>query len=248
VPGIAASPSLPARPQRRTQAERRAATREALLDAALECLLEEGYPGLTTRRVAERAGVSQGTQRYYYPRRAEFVAAAIERLAGELAQQVREQTPPPETGDRRRIEAALDQLWEINNGPLFQAMMELCGAARTDPELRDSLTAANHTIARIIARTAAELFPTLIAGPGGREFLDTAFAAMRGLAMFAPLKLTDLSRRWQATRQQLLQLYDGLIRRASPGITAAGRTHNERGQPQESVLTARTRDGSRRAE
>jgi AcrR family transcriptional regulator len=200
--------TVPAR--RRTQVERRATTREALLDAALACLIEEGYTGLTTRRVAERAGVSQGTQRYYYPSRAEFVADAIERLARELAQQVHEQTPPAGRGDRLRMEAVLDQLWEINNGPLFQAMMELCGAARADPEVRDSLATANHTITRIVARTAAELFPALIAGPGGREFLDTAFAAMRGLAMFAPLELSDLSPRWQATRRQLLQLYDGI--------------------------------------
>lgn len=203
-------PTSPAPVRRRTQLERREATREALLEAALACLIEEGYTGLTTRRVAERAGVSQGTQRYYYPSRAKFVADAIERLARELAQQVQEQTPPSAHGERIRIEAVLEQLWEINNGPLFQAMMELCGAARTDPEVRESLAAANHTITRIVARTAAELFPGLIAGPGGREFLDTAFAAMRGLAMFAPLELSDLGRRWQATRRQLLELYDAL--------------------------------------
>ena len=42
--------------KRRNQAERSAATREALLDATLECLVEDGYANTTTARVAERAG------------------------------------------------------------------------------------------------------------------------------------------------------------------------------------------------
>ena len=196
--------------RRRTQAERRAATRDALQDAALACLLDEGYSGLTTRRVAERAGVSQGTQRFYFPSRAEFVAAAIERLADELAAQVRDRTPPPALGNRRRIEAALDRLWEISNGPLFQAMMELCGTARTDPEVRESLRVANRTVTGIIARTAGELFPELIEDPDFRAFLEIALATMRGLAMFAPLQLPNADRHWHAVRAQLLGLYDQL--------------------------------------
>jgi AcrR family transcriptional regulator len=49
---------------RRTQDERRAATSGALLDAALACLLDDGYAGLTTRRVAAPAGVSAATRRF----------------------------------------------------------------------------------------------------------------------------------------------------------------------------------------
>lgn len=33
---------------------------------------------------------------------------------------------------------------------------------------------------------------------------------MRGLAMFTPLSLEGLDRRWQALRGQLLELYDAL--------------------------------------
>jgi AcrR family transcriptional regulator len=52
---------------RRTQEERRAATRGALLDATIDCLVEYGYHGVTTSRVAERAGVSRGAQVHYFP-------------------------------------------------------------------------------------------------------------------------------------------------------------------------------------
>ena len=80
----AASQVSPTR-ERRTQAERRAASRAALLDAAVECLIKDGYAHLTTRRVAERAGVSQGTQMHYFPTKTQFLTEAIRHVAQRLA-------------------------------------------------------------------------------------------------------------------------------------------------------------------
>ena len=193
---------------RRTQAERRAATRAALLDAAIECLVEEGYANLTTRKVAERAGVSQGAQMHYFPTRAEFVAESVRHLAIKLMAEVREQIPAGARGDHRRLEWLLDKIWAVHTGPIFQATMELWVAARTDPELRDSLRDVSRDVTRMIATGALELFPDLMAKPGAGELLDTALASMRGLAMLAALgKPRDVTRRWNATRGHLLELY-----------------------------------------
>jgi AcrR family transcriptional regulator len=41
-------------------------TRTALLDAAAALMLDEGYAAVTTRRVAERAGVNNGLVSYYF--------------------------------------------------------------------------------------------------------------------------------------------------------------------------------------
>ncbi|GAA0954967.1 TetR/AcrR family transcriptional regulator [Actinocorallia libanotica] len=41
-------------------------TREAILDAAEQIMLEEGYAGVTTRRVAARADVNQGMVYYHF--------------------------------------------------------------------------------------------------------------------------------------------------------------------------------------
>ena len=38
------------RPRPQTRAQQRAATRLALIDATIDCLVEEGYAALTTRR------------------------------------------------------------------------------------------------------------------------------------------------------------------------------------------------------
>ena len=67
--------------QRRTQAERSATTREALLDATISCLVKDGYANTTTARVAERAGVSRGAHLHHFQTRAALVAAAVAHLA-----------------------------------------------------------------------------------------------------------------------------------------------------------------------
>jgi AcrR family transcriptional regulator len=192
---------------RRTQAERRAATRAALLDAAIACLIEDGYAGLTTRRVAERAGVSQGTQMHYFPTRATFVAEAIRHLAFKLDAELREQDALRARSERRRLEELLDQVWAIHVGPVFQATMELWAAARTDPELRTAMDEVQRDVSRLIARAAAELFPELMARPRAGEVLELTLATIRGLAM---LRFTgdpdDVERRWRRARAYLLEL------------------------------------------
>src|SRR3954462_5114705 len=121
---MAASPTSnttsPGRP-RRNQAERSAATRQALLDATLECLVEDGYANTTTARVAERAGVSRGAHLHHFQTRATLVAAAAEHLTrrrGEHLLEAVEALPP---SGAARITQGLDLIWSSYNHPLYQA-------------------------------------------------------------------------------------------------------------------------------
>jgi AcrR family transcriptional regulator len=201
---------------RRTQAERRAATRAALLSAAMDCLVEEGYANLTTRKVAERAGVSQGTQMHYFPTRVEFVAEAIRHVAGELIREVHDQISAAQSGSRQRVEAVLDQLWGVHTGPVFQATMELWVAARTDPELRESMEELTREVNRMILRSTDELFPEFLGRRRAREVLDLTLATMRGLAMLRSFAEPDVvERTWQSSRRRLLELHLGSIEQAA---------------------------------
>lgn len=123
---------------RRTQEERRAATRAALLDAALACLVEHGYEGTTTGRVCERAGVSRGAHQHHFGTRPALVAAALEELAVRRGEDIAREVASLPAGDER-IEQALDAIWGWFTGPLFEASLDLAAAARTDEELRASL-------------------------------------------------------------------------------------------------------------
>ncbi|MFI2533416.1 TetR/AcrR family transcriptional regulator, partial [Rhodococcus erythropolis] len=64
----------------RTQAERTAAMRGRLLDAAVESLVELGYARTSTQEIARRAGVSRGTQLHHFPTKESLVVAAVEYL------------------------------------------------------------------------------------------------------------------------------------------------------------------------
>src|SRR2546423_10714271 len=125
--------------RRRTQQERREATRNALLEATIQCLVERGYAGTTTRAVSKRAGVSPGALQHHFTSKEELVADAIGYLAVKLTAQLIEQGVPSASSRRHLTEQLVDYLWRTLNGPLMAAATELGVAGRTDPLLRERL-------------------------------------------------------------------------------------------------------------
>ena len=73
----------------RRQEERSRSTRQRVLEAAVECLVELGWSGTTTTVVAERAGVSRGAQLHHYRTKSALVVAAVEHLAERRAAELR---------------------------------------------------------------------------------------------------------------------------------------------------------------
>src|SRR3954465_15160977 len=132
---------------RRSQAQRRPATREALLDATIACLVEDGYANTTTSRVAERAGVSRGAHLHHFQTRSALVAAAVERLSALRAEQGVE-LPGKLPAGPERIAAGLDLIWSGYDHPFFQAAIDLWSHARTDAELRSHLVEVERTFDR----------------------------------------------------------------------------------------------------
>src|SRR5258708_8946923 len=65
------------RAQRRTQAQRTAATRAALLEATVECLVSHGFGGATTTEVAHRAGASPAALLHHFPAQPDPLRAAL---------------------------------------------------------------------------------------------------------------------------------------------------------------------------
>ena len=66
------------RPRKRPKQARSRLTVDAIVEAAAQVLVADGYDGLTTTRVAERAGVSIGTLYQYFPDKDALVAALVE--------------------------------------------------------------------------------------------------------------------------------------------------------------------------
>jgi AcrR family transcriptional regulator len=197
------------RPRRRTQEERRTATRGALLDATIDTLVEYGYGGVTTTRVVERAGVSRGAQVHHFPTKAVLVSEALKHLATRRAEEVLRRVSKLPEGTER-LDAVLELMWASHSGPLFQAALELWVAARTDPELRVELVEVERQVAQTVWSGAAETFGEYASRPGFDENLEFALAAMRGLALLdviAPDR-RGMKRRWAALRARLRRMFE----------------------------------------
>ena len=70
------------------QTPARLAAEEALLDSAERLLVDVGYAGITTRRLAEEAGVNHGLVHYYFGSNENLLVRALERFTeGLIARQ-----------------------------------------------------------------------------------------------------------------------------------------------------------------
>lgn len=203
---------------RRSQAERSAATREALLDATLECLVEDGYAKTTTARVAERAGLSRGAHLHHFQTRATLLAAAADHLSrrrGEHLSKALVALPP---GGPDRTAQGLDLIFDGYNNPLYQATLDLWTHARTDAELRRHLIPIERQFDRQTVALTRRLFPDAAGRPDFERLVELALAAIRGLVALDTLHADGAraSKQWPACRDQLAALFEG-----APAASAA---------------------------
>src|SRR3546814_11851177 len=82
-------------------AERRAATRAKIMDAAVRCLAEFGYAATSTPLVAKMAKVSRGSLLHPFPTKVDLILAVAPPAARAQGAAIREQPEPPTAGRER---------------------------------------------------------------------------------------------------------------------------------------------------
>lgn len=107
--------SRPLDPRKVPRQERARATYERIVDAGMRVLVERGYAGASTNRIAAEAGVSPGSLYQYFPNKDAVVVAVIERYADEFAAEMGQTLTshlqePPEALLRLLLEALTDRL------------------------------------------------------------------------------------------------------------------------------------------
>lgn len=202
-----AAGTTPTPAPRRTQEERRATTRAALLDAAIECLVEYGYEGTTTGRVCDRAGVSRGAHLHHFRTRPALLAAALAELAQRREDLFRGQVAGLPASDER-VEQALDLLWSWFTGPLFHASVDLAAAARTDSELRASLAPVERALSQATLACCRAMFAAGEDDPSRDQLIQMTLGTVRGLALLPVLQPGSRSavKQWAFARDQLATL------------------------------------------
>jgi AcrR family transcriptional regulator len=137
-----------------TQSAARSAAEEALLDAAERLLVDVGHAGITTRRLAEEAGVNHGLVHYYFGSNESLLVRALERFTERLI-------------DRQRALYAADEpfveKWRTAMRYLLsedfayeKVWLELQALAWNDPDLQTRLARVNDEWRAVLTEAFAE--------------------------------------------------------------------------------------------
>ena len=200
---------VPPHAARVPQEERTRAMRRRLLEATVDCLVEDGWSGTSTTSVSQRAGVSRGAQLHHFPTKNDLVVAAVEHLSELRGAELRDAaTRVPDGPGRTR--AVLEMLGDHFTSPVFTAALELWVAARTDPTLRDSVGPLEQRVGREAHRIAVAALDADEERPGIRELVQATLDLVRGLGL-ANTITDDTARRgrildaWATTLDQELR-------------------------------------------
>lgn len=173
---------MPRTRPRRSQAQRTAETKTALLDATLDLLADSGYKATTTTAVAHRAGVSLGALLHHFPTKSDLLIEAIGHAFGRRTQEYRQLMADADPATDS-LDSSLDLLWAMCDGPTFTVFVELWVAARTEPELVAPLVAFD----REFLVTAQQMYTDYFLGSESndetaRVGMQLVFSLLTGLA------------------------------------------------------------------
>jgi TetR/AcrR family transcriptional regulator len=142
--------------EQRGVSEARQQATVALLEAAERLLFESGYAAVTTRRVAEEAGVKHGLVHYYFGSMEELFTQTLERLANRLAEPLEEHYANPDLtfAEKWRIVA---QNWIDQPTSRFpKILLELSAMSWNIPQLRQRVSAVYARFRAIFERYFGE--------------------------------------------------------------------------------------------
>jgi len=169
--------------RRRTQDERRTATRQAILDAAADRLVEAGLDGVTIAAVSKAAGVSSGAVLHHFENKVQLILA----LAGHLSDVGKDaavRSADPNAPIEERVAHMIDTIIHAVFDPSIRAQFELHTRARVDPSFAEQLVVLNARNAEVyvtdlaIALLQAQVDPARV-----QASMELAVCAAVGLSL-----------------------------------------------------------------
>ena len=132
----------------------RSAAQEALLDAAERLLVEVGYAGITTRKLAAEAGVNNGLVHYYFGSVESLLLRVLERFTERLIERQRTMYADPELPFAEKWRTAMRYLEADRE--YQKVWSELQALAWNRPELRPSVGRVHAEWRAVLTEALAE--------------------------------------------------------------------------------------------
>ena len=174
---------------RRTHEERSTETRLRMVNATLDCLIEEGYLNATMNRISERAGMSRGAQTHHFPTKIDLIVASTEHLFNEFAENVDDLARATRDGGKS-LEEFIDEIWaRFFGGKFMYASLELIVASRSDTELHARLVPLIRNLHTSLDRTWLTFFKGNDAAVGRSDvLLNLTLCLFRGMVVQSVLR------------------------------------------------------------
>lgn len=201
-------------------AQRRAATRAKIMEAAVRCLAEFGYAATSTPLVARLGHVSRGSLLHQFPTKVDLILAVAEHAAKAQGLAIRGLLADQPPG-RERFLHVIDATWTALQEPESVALLEIMIATRNDPELAQRYPDFAQQLEAGLEfgrrRMATEL--GLPESEEMRLFARLSLAALRGLAvetLFAAGPAEDTGKVVQMLKTLRTRFADELLDAKSP--------------------------------
>jgi AcrR family transcriptional regulator len=133
----------------------RSAAEEGLLDAAERLLVDVGYAGITTRRLAEEAGVNNGLVHYYFGSIENLLVRTLERFTDRLIARQRALYADPDIPFIEKWRTAMRFLLS-EDVEYEKVWYELQALAWNRPELRERVDHVNAEWRSVLTEAFAE--------------------------------------------------------------------------------------------
>jgi len=193
------------------RAIRGAATRDRMVDAARDVLIEHGHAGMSTRAVAERAGVRLSLVHYHFGGKQGLLIEVLQRENDQLlARQHELYAAPGPLAEKWRI--ACDLLDEDIESGYVRVLWELWAAGLCDPELaagwRAAMAGWRELLASVFAAWSAELEIELPLSP--RALASLVANLFQGIEIELLAGVTEA----EAPHREVLDAFGALIAQA----------------------------------
>jgi AcrR family transcriptional regulator len=162
-------------------------TRDKVLAAAIELILEQGYYRASSNSIAKRAGVSWGVIQHHFGTRERLLLAMVLNGTSQLVDLLREAEIHGETVEER-IDSLADVIWDHYRQPEFRAyvlvLLNLSREPRTSADTVEALADNERLVGELWSQLVARAIP--IEDPR-LDLSGVIFHLIRGLAIGSSL-------------------------------------------------------------
>lgn len=172
----------------RVTAERVIKTKIELLEAAREVLVVEGYSGLSTRRVAEAAGMQMSQIQYHFGSKEGMVLALFEYMNAGLVERQKQTFDNPDLSVSQKWALACDYLDEDLASGFVRVLQELIAVGWSNPKIGETVRSALgewHRLLSALSKEAIEKHGQLgpITNEGIAALIACAFVGAEALIL-----------------------------------------------------------------